>query len=54
MAFLPHNAKPIPYKEDRIRLDSYPNKPSDTKQIQAKKRNYSDGRGRGGGKQSKY
>ena len=46
---LPHNAKPIPYKEDRIRLDSYQNKGSDLKRIQAKKRNYSDGRGRGGG-----
>jgi len=35
---LPHNAKPIPYKEDRIRLDSYPNKASDTKRIPGKKR----------------
>ena len=34
---LPHNAKPIPYKEDRIRLDSYQNKGSDLKRIQAKK-----------------
>ena len=51
---LPHNTKPTPYKEDRIRLDSYPNKASEKKRIQVKKRNYSDGRGSGGGKQSKY
>jgi len=54
MAFLPHNAKPIPYKEDRIRLDSYPNKPSDTKQIQAKKRGMKGEGFQGRGKQSKY
>jgi len=54
MAFLPHNAKPIPYKEDRIRLDSYQNKGSDLKRIQAKKRGMKGEGFQGRGKQSKY